>query len=67
MELGLYAGKYDLLEGRSHFFHGCDNYNQLLKIAKVLRSEDLYDHIDKCNMEFDTPFNGMLGRCSYKQ
>nr|KAF6471010.1 casein kinase 2 alpha 1 [Molossus molossus] len=29
------------------FFHGHDNYDQLVRIAKVLGTEDLYDYIDK--------------------
>lgn len=29
------------------FFHGHDNYDQLVRIAKVLGTEDLYDYLDK--------------------
>ena len=29
------------------FFHGHDNYDQLVRIAKVLGTEDLYDFLDK--------------------
>nr|XP_020660145.1 casein kinase II subunit alpha-like [Pogona vitticeps] len=35
------------------FFHGHDNYDQLVRIAKVLGTEDLYDYIDKYNIELD--------------
>ena len=31
------------------FFHGHDNYDQLVRIAKVLGTEDLYDYLDKVN------------------
>ena len=39
------------------FFHGHDNYDQLVRIAKVLGTEDLYDYLDKvryisCNQHF---------------
>merc|ERR1712198_701986 len=29
------------------FFHGHDNYDQLVRIAKVLGTEELYDYLDK--------------------
>ncbi|XP_061429053.1 casein kinase II subunit alpha isoform X1 [Lethenteron reissneri] len=45
------------------FFHGHDNYDQLVRIAKVLGTEDLYDYIDKYNIELDPRFNDILGRC----
>ncbi|KAM6374566.1 casein kinase II subunit alpha-like isoform 1-T2 [Alca torda] len=44
------------------FFHGHDNYDQLVRIAKVLGTEDLYDYIDKYNIELDPRFNDILGR-----
>ncbi|CAO2623321.1 Casein kinase II subunit alpha [Lemmus lemmus] len=49
------------------FFHGHDNYDQLVRIAKVLGTEDLYDYIDKYNIELDPCFNDILGRHSRKQ
>ena len=33
------------------FFHGHDNYDQLVRIAKVLGTEDLYDYLDKVIFE----------------
>lgn len=30
------------------FFHGHDNYDQLVKIAKVLGTDELFDYLDKC-------------------
>ena len=33
------------------FFHGHDNYDQLVRIAKVLGTEDLYDYLDKVTFE----------------
>uniref|UniRef100_A0A8D2E0L5 non-specific serine/threonine protein kinase n=1 Tax=Sciurus vulgaris TaxID=55149 RepID=A0A8D2E0L5_SCIVU len=49
------------------FFHGHDNYDQLVRIAKVLGTEDLYDYIDKYNIELDPCFNDILGRHSRKR
>uniref|UniRef100_A0A8C2H3H3 non-specific serine/threonine protein kinase n=1 Tax=Cyprinus carpio TaxID=7962 RepID=A0A8C2H3H3_CYPCA len=49
------------------FFHGHDNYDQLVRIAKVLGTEDLYDCIDKYNIELEPRFNDILGRHSRKR
>jgi casein kinase II subunit alpha len=40
------------------FFSLC----QLVRIAKVLGTEDLYDYIDKYNIELEPRFNDILGR-----
>ena len=45
------------------FFHGHDNYDQLVKIAKVLGSEELYEYIDKYKIDLDPRYSGILGRC----
>jgi len=34
----------------------------LVRIAKVLGTEDLYDYIDKYNIELEPRFNDILGR-----
>mmetsp|Transcript_51395 Transcript_51395/g.111834 ORF Transcript_51395/g.111834 Transcript_51395/m.111834 type:complete len:341 (+) Transcript_51395:249-1271(+) len=44
------------------FFHGHDNYDQLVKIAKVLGTDELFDYLDKYNLELDPHFDGLLGR-----
>nr|XP_026689349.1 casein kinase 2 alpha subunit isoform X2 [Ciona intestinalis] len=49
------------------FFHGHDNYDQLVRIAKVLGTEDLYEYLDKYNIELDPRFNDILGRHSRKR
>lgn len=49
------------------FFHGHDNYDQLVRIAKVLGTEDLFDYIEKYNIELDPRFNDILGRHSRKR
>uniref|UniRef100_A0A4W4DSF2 non-specific serine/threonine protein kinase n=1 Tax=Electrophorus electricus TaxID=8005 RepID=A0A4W4DSF2_ELEEL len=56
-----------MLFRKEPFFHGHDNYDQLVRIAKVLGTEDLYDYIDKYNMELDPRFNDILGRHSRKR
>ena len=48
------------------FFHGHDNYDQLVKIAKVLGTEELTSYLDKYGIELDPHFDGMLGRHSRK-
>jgi len=35
------------------FFHGHDNYDQLVKIAKVLGTDDLYAYLDKYDIQLD--------------
>ena len=44
------------------FFHGHDNYDQLVKIAKVLGSEELYEYIDKYKIDLDPRLSSVLGR-----
>lgn len=48
------------------FFHGYDNYDQLVKIARVLGTEELADYLDKYDLELDSHFDGLLGRHSKK-
>lgn len=45
------------------FFHGHDNYDQLVRIAKVLGTEELFEYLDKYQIELDPRFNDILGRC----
>ncbi|XP_076331129.1 casein kinase II subunit alpha isoform X2 [Tachypleus tridentatus] len=49
------------------FFHGHDNYDQLVRIAKVLGTEELYEYLDKYQIELDPKFNDILGRHSRKR
>ncbi|EIN05396.1 Pkinase-domain-containing protein [Punctularia strigosozonata HHB-11173 SS5] len=44
------------------FFHGHDNYDQLVKIAKVLGTDDLYAFLDKYNIALDPHFDDILER-----
>ncbi|CAG2105155.1 unnamed protein product [Medioppia subpectinata] len=49
------------------FFHGHDNYDQLVRIAKVLGTEDLYEYLNKYQIELDPRFDDILGRHSRKR
>ncbi|KAI6223633.1 Kinase domain protein [Aphelenchoides fujianensis] len=49
------------------FFHGHDNYDQLVKIAKVLGTDELFVYIDKYHINLDPRFNDILGRHSRKR
>eukprot|EP00438_Fugacium_kawagutii_P035736 Skav200351 [mRNA] locus=scaffold852:135275:135948:- [translate_table: standard] len=44
------------------FFHGQDNYDQLVKIARVLGTDGLFAYLDKYNQELDPHFDHILGR-----
>ncbi|KAJ2156642.1 Casein kinase II subunit alpha [Coemansia sp. RSA 552] len=44
------------------FFHGHDNYDQLVKIAKVLGTEELFAYLKKYNIELDEQYDKILGR-----
>lgn len=48
------------------FFHGHDNYDQLVRIAKVLGTDELYDYLDKYDLELDPHFDGILSAHSKK-
>ncbi|KAF2403984.1 casein kinase II [Trichodelitschia bisporula] len=44
------------------FFHGQSNSDQLVKIAKVLGTDDLFDYLDKYDIELDQQYDDILGR-----
>lgn len=43
------------------FFQGADNYDQLVKIAKVLGTEELMAYIEKYNLVLDNHYSSILG------
>lgn len=49
------------------FFHGHDNYDQLVKIAKVLGTDDLYAYLKKYDIELDSHFDDILERYPRKE
>jgi serine/threonine protein kinase len=44
------------------FFHGHDNYDQLVKICKVLGTDELYTYLEKYDIELDPQYDDILGR-----
>lgn len=48
------------------FFHGGSNSDQLVKIAKVLGTDDLFDYLDKYEIELDAQYDDILGRFQKK-
>ena len=51
---------------REPFFHGQDNYDQLVKIAKVLGTDDLNAYLKKYNIKLDSHYDGLIGRYTKK-
>ncbi|TDL14555.1 Pkinase-domain-containing protein [Rickenella mellea] len=51
------------------FFHGHDNYDQLVKIAKVLGTDDLFAYLEKYDIELDPAYDDVVapGRYPRKQ
>ncbi|CAI8015538.1 Casein kinase II subunit alpha [Geodia barretti] len=49
------------------FFHGHDNYDQLVRIAKVLGTEELHDYVERYKIDLDPRYSDILGRHSRKR
>jgi len=49
------------------FFDGRDNIDQLVKIARVLGTNDLFQYMDKYKIELDYEIDTQLGRYTKKQ
>lgn len=49
------------------FFHGHDNYDQLVRIAKVLGTKELFDYLERYQIELDPRFNDILGSHTRKR
>jgi len=56
-----------LLFKKEPFFHGHDNYDQLVKIAKVLGTDDLFAYLEKYDIELDAHYDTILGRYPRRQ
>lgn len=52
---------------REPFFYGQDNYDQLVRITKVLGTEELYEYLEKYQIKLDAQFEDILGRHSRKR
>lgn len=44
------------------FFQGKDNYDQLVKIAKVLGTDELFAYVEKYNVQLDSHYDDILGQ-----
>jgi len=55
-----------LIFKKEPFFVGRDNYDQLVKIAKVLGTNDLIAYLEKYDLTLDSHFDGLLGRYAKK-
>lgn len=44
------------------FFHGNSNSEQLVKIAKVLGTDELFEYLDKYDIELDPQYDEILSR-----
>lgn len=44
------------------FFQGSDNYDQLVKIAKVLGTDDLKKYVHKYHLKLDKHYDQILGK-----
>ncbi|GAA5885139.1 hypothetical protein JCM16303_005872 [Sporobolomyces ruberrimus] len=54
---------------RDPLFHGSDNWDQLIKITKILGTDGLYDYLEKYAMEWSDEFianEKTLGHCNPK-
>lgn len=43
-------------------FRGNDNYDQLVKIAKIMGTDDLFEYLKKYNLTLSHHYHGILGR-----
>jgi len=49
------------------FFQGKDNYDQLVKIAKVLGTTELLQYVQKYQIQLDSHFDDILGNFPKKE
>jgi casein kinase II subunit alpha len=49
------------------FFHGEDNYDQLVKIARVMGTNNLISYLEKYNLELDEEYEDRLSSCPRKR
>jgi len=59
----MFAG---MIFGKEPFFVGRDNYDQLVKIAKVLGTDDMVKYLQKYNLQLDSHFEGLMGQYAKK-
>eukprot|EP00397_Hematodinium_sp_SG-2012_P011399 GEMP01011537.1.p1 GENE.GEMP01011537.1~~GEMP01011537.1.p1 ORF type:complete len:369 (+),score=61.11 GEMP01011537.1:135-1241(+) len=59
----MYAG---MIFRKEPFFRGSDNYDQLVRIAKVLGTDGLHAYLDKYGLDLDPHFDTLLSQHSKK-
>ncbi|MED6134415.1 Casein kinase II subunit alpha [Stylosanthes scabra] len=59
----MFAG---MIFSKEPFFYGHDNHDQLVKIAKVLGTDELNAYLDKYLLELDPQLDALVGRHSRK-
>ncbi|XP_048631224.1 casein kinase II subunit alpha-1-like [Brassica napus] len=60
------ASRYMAIFRKEPFFYGHDNQNQLVKIAKVLGTDELNAYLDKYQLELEPQLEALVGRHSRK-
>jgi len=48
------------------FFHGNDNYDQLERITRVLGTTELFEYLEKYDIDLDPNYEGVLGKHTKK-
>lgn len=51
-----------LIFKKEPFFHGSDNFDQLIKIVKVVGSNSIHDYINKFNLKPNSQYEGLLNK-----
>lgn len=51
---------------REPFFYGHDNYDQLVKICRILGTDEFYSYLNKYGLELDPQLEALVGRHSRK-
>lgn len=47
---------------REPFFKGADNQDQLIKIAKIIGTEEVLAYVDSCGIQLDSYFDDKLNK-----
>lgn len=50
-----------MIFGKEPFFKGSDNYDQLEQITKVLGTEQLFEYLNKYNIQLEAALERVLG------
>lgn len=56
-----------LIFKKEPFFHGHDNYDQLVRIAKVLGTDELFEYVGKYSIELEPTLKELVGKHTRKK